>query len=817
MLKKIPRSVDMIDEVVSDALEAGIVQLRAEDEQLDGRTVRIHGRRVLNFSSCSYLGLELDPRLAQGAIEATQRYGTQFSSSRSYVSAPPYEELEALLARIFEAPVLVAQSTTLAHLSSLPVLIEKEDAVVLDHQVHQSVHLAASQLRLQGNTVELVRHGRVERLEQKIRKLSSGHRRVWYLGDGVYSMYGEFAPARALAWLLSRHEQLHLYLDDAHGMSWTGRHGRGYAAEHFGGHERVVIATSLNKSFACAGGALVFPNTALLQRVRNCGSTFMFSGPVQPPMLGAAIASARIHLSPEIERLQRELRERISLANSTAAELDLPLVSSSEVPIRYIGLGTRSSATDMAAHLLEEGIYVNPTAFPAVSAKRAGARFMVTRHHRPEDVEQLLRAMAERLPVSLAAGGMSRGDVDRVFGLEATRRRTTPEVPAVPELSLQHARTIRAIEPAEWDRCLGGRGVFDSSTLALFEEVFGPHQAPENRWNFHYFLVRDGAGRIVLATFFTESLWKDDLLSTVTVSNAVERQRAEDPYFLTSRTLSMGSLLTEGDHLYLDRNADWRAALRLLLAAVEHVREEEEISTIVFRDLPSDDEELSSSLAEVDFLRLPAPDTWVVDVDWGTHDEYLERLSRRARRFHERVVRPAADGWELEVVTGGGDPEVDWDYLHTLYREVQGRHLTINTFPLPMELLPQMVDTRGWEILLLRLRDEEDGNHKAPPRGFAACRFGAGRYDWLLVGMDYDYVESHGLYSQLISRVVKRAKQLGATKVGLGLGSETMKQRFGARCVPRATYVQSLDHFHHDVLALLESDRLMKKGSTHST
>ena len=83
-------------------------------------------------------------------------------------------------------------------------------------------------------------------------------------------MYGEFAPARALAWLLSRHEQLHLYLDDAHGMSWTGRHGRGFAAEHFGGHERVVIATSLNKSFACAGGALVFPNTdPVTLRVRS--------------------------------------------------------------------------------------------------------------------------------------------------------------------------------------------------------------------------------------------------------------------------------------------------------------------------------------------------------------------------------------------------------------------------------------------------------------------------------------------------------------------------------------------------------------------
>ena len=41
--------------------------------------------------------------------------------------------------------------------------------------------------------------------------------------------------------------------------------------------------------------------------------------------------------------------------------------------------------------------------------------------------------------------------------------------------------------------------------------------------------------------------------------------RAEDPYYLTSMTFAMGSLLTEGDHLYLDRNADWRGALDLLM------------------------------------------------------------------------------------------------------------------------------------------------------------------------------------------------------------------------------------------------------------
>ena len=37
----------------------------------------------------------------------------------------------------------------------------------------------------------------------------------------------------ALVELLGRYEQLHLYLDDAHGVSWCGEHGKGYIEAEF--------------------------------------------------------------------------------------------------------------------------------------------------------------------------------------------------------------------------------------------------------------------------------------------------------------------------------------------------------------------------------------------------------------------------------------------------------------------------------------------------------------------------------------------------------------------------------------------------------
>ena len=117
-------------------------------------------------------------------------------------------------------------------------------------------------------------------------------------------------------------------------MSWCGRRGRGFASGAFEGHERVVIAVSLNKAFGAGGGALVFPEARLRQKILNCGSPMIFTGPIQPPVLGAAVASARLHLSPEIDRLQAALLARIRFANQAARALDLPLASCSQFSIR---------------------------------------------------------------------------------------------------------------------------------------------------------------------------------------------------------------------------------------------------------------------------------------------------------------------------------------------------------------------------------------------------------------------------------------------------------------------------------------------------
>ena len=795
----------MVDDAITEAAGHGVVFLQAEDTPLDGREVWIDGRRRINFASCSYLGLELDPRLKAGATRAIERFGTQFSASRTYLSGPLYDELESQLDQIFDGHALVTPNTTLGHAAALPVLIGHNDAVLLDHQVHHSVQLVIPQLRSQGASIEIVRHGEIEALDARIRELSATHDKIWYLADGVYSMYGDFAPASAITLLMELHEKLHLYVDDAHGMSWYGRNGRGFARESLPWNERVVLAVSLNKAFGAGGGAVIFFDEEMRRRVRTCGGPMIFTGPLQPPMLGAALASARLHTSGEVETMQSELRQRIDFTNRMCRELDLPLVSDSDVPIRFIGLGLPPSIHDMSAHVLEQGFIANCATFPAVSARCSGLRFTVTRHQTEADIRSFLETVAARLPESLACSGASRADVDRAFGLRP-RERSGPSAPSSP-LRLEHETSIDALDPAEWDGLLGGRGAFDAAALHFLEEAFGADQKPENRWRFHYYVVRDAEDQPVLATFFTESMWKDDLAADGEVSRSIEAKRLDDPHFLTSRVLAMGTLLTEGELLYLDRDADWRGALKLLQTRVEADREEAAANLVAFQDSSAQSESIDGEMRAAGFVPTPLPNSFAVDARFSDWDAHLATLSTRARRFQRKQVEPFDGAWELEVIDRQGrtPSEAEWAHFYGLYQAVQRRSLALNTFPLPEDFFRRMLSHPGFELLTLTLRPEAGGSVDALPQVFGACFAGRTQYVPLVAGLDYRVVATHAGYRQLLKHALLRARVRGLERVFLGMGADLEKGRIGARPTEHRLYVQSHDHFQQDVMAIIST------------
>lgn len=388
--------MDAIDLSISEGVKRGILHLNQEGILTTDNQIRINGSNLVNFTSCSYLGLEHDVRLKNAAIAAVEKYGVQFSESRAYVSIGLYSELEELMSKIFGSPTIIAPTTSLAHLSAIPVILDSRDAVIADQQLHNSVLSGINVFRANWPIhFEVLRHNRIDLLFERIEVLQKTHDRVWYFADGVYSMFGDRCPSDEIFNLLNAYPSFHTYIDDAHSMSIMGKHGKGFILGERDIHDRMIVASSMAKAFATGGGILVLPNKEIARKIRACGAPFNSSGPLQPATLGAAVASAKIHLSEEIYALQAELVSRIKYANSLFKETSLPVISNFDSGIFFIGTSRSELAYIIMEKMMKRGFFLNIGVFPAVSKNHSGIRFTITVLQSYEQIEMMIMILNE--------------------------------------------------------------------------------------------------------------------------------------------------------------------------------------------------------------------------------------------------------------------------------------------------------------------------------------------------------------------------------------------------------------------------------------
>ena len=393
------RNLQMIESMMAGGAAAGLIRVHAGDEDLEGEAITVDGHRMLNFGSCSYLGLNTDTRLKAGAIEAIERFGPVFSSSTAYASVSLYADLKERLERIFEAHVVIPATTTLGHLAALPVLINPDDVVFVDINAHASIHLTTDVLRGRGTSVVELPHNDMEALERAIQNAErEGTCGIWYLADSIYSMYGDTAPVEAISELLNRYPSLHVYFDDAHGFGWSGLHGRGFVLERIPFHPRMVLAVGLGKAFGSGGAALAFADPDFASRVLHTGGPLTFSGPIHNAELGAAVASADIHLSPEHAELQSRLHDQIAFTGDILARHRLAVMSFEPTPIWFVRVGRNDQVMDLTRRLMDDGFFVNPSAYPAVPRGYGGIRFTHTLHQTNDQIESLVGSIARHMP-----------------------------------------------------------------------------------------------------------------------------------------------------------------------------------------------------------------------------------------------------------------------------------------------------------------------------------------------------------------------------------------------------------------------------------
>jgi len=813
--KQSNKFINTIDECLTNGVKNGIFQVSLEDNILDGRQVTIQGKKVVNFGSCSYLGLETDERLKQGAIDATLRYGTQYSSSRLFSACNLYEEVENLFYKIFDNNhSILAATTTLAHLGALPILVQDDDLIILDHQVHGSVQLAVQLLKARGTKVEMVKHNRMDMLEDMIKENPNKYNKIWYMADGLYSMYGDYAPMKDITYLLDKYSSFHVYIDDAHGMSWAGKHGNGYVLSQMPLHPKMILTTSLAKGFGTGGGVTILPDAEMKRKILTCGSSYTYSGPVQPPMIGASIASAKIHLTDEIYSLQNKLENKIALTRKVIDQYELPLVLPSSSPIFYIGLGLPRVGYNMVKRLLDEGFYTNIGIFPGVPVKCCGLRLAITNGQSDEDIKNVLEAFQYHFPRVLEEEGQTVEDISTNFDLpfENTVKRYTPvsSAPSDNVFQIQHETAIQNVDEKLWDDLLGANGTFDWQGCKFIEDTYCNNPDRENNWQLHYLVIKDQSGQPVLATYFTEMICKDDMIAPAETSRQIEEMRKKDKYYLASKVIMMGSLLSLGDHLYVDRNHPlWKNAVREMLNIMNEVKQNCGASAVQLRDFDTNDIEISDLLIKEGFIKMEMPDTHTLsNTKWENANEYLSGFSSNSRSQFKKLILSKGDFFKTSVLTGADKKKGDPLMWYKLYCNVKDKALNINTYTIPFKYFTNIIEHPNWEVIELRLKtaDMDSADKEGPLVAVNFCyKSSKNNYSFFAVGLDYDYVLSHGCYRQGLYQTVLRANKLGCDKLYLGMDASVEKKRFGVEVIQKSAYIQTNDNFNMELMGTLKS------------
>ncbi|XVV06116.1 aminotransferase class I/II-fold pyridoxal phosphate-dependent enzyme [Actinosynnema sp. CA-248983] len=359
----------------------------------DGVLRTADGHEFVNFTCCSYLDLDSHPAVIEGAVAALRRFGVlDHCIPRSRVQIPALLELEASLGELFGADVVSAISAGVASAGLLPLIASGHlgngvrPLMVFDKNCHVSMAGAKPSCADETEVVSCDHHD-VGFLEDMCKR----YRRVCYVVDGSDSL-GGYAPVRELAELQEKYGLL-VYYDDSHSISAYGERGIGYVRSHCPVlDERTITVATLNKAFGTSGAAIMLDGypKQVLRIVERFAGALSYSQPMNTAAVGASLASAEIHRTPELGMLQKRLYANIELFDSLLASEQ----SGSAYPIRVVPVSDEAVVA-AGRRVFEAGFYVSPVFFPIVARGTAGLRVMLRAGQTEEQIRSLCAVLGE--------------------------------------------------------------------------------------------------------------------------------------------------------------------------------------------------------------------------------------------------------------------------------------------------------------------------------------------------------------------------------------------------------------------------------------
>ncbi|MBL8622598.1 MAG: glycine C-acetyltransferase [Myxococcales bacterium] len=380
---------DVFARTLADIRDAGLWKHERIIASPQAAHITAGGREVVNFCANNYLGLSSHPRVTAAARQALDERGYGLSSVRFICGTQDrHKELEAAISTFLGTEDTILYGSCFdANGGLFETLLGEDDAIISDALNHASIIDGVRLCKAERHRYE---HDDLADLEAKL-QATAGKRLRMIATDGVFSMDGDIARLDAICDLAERYRAL-VMVDDSHATGFVGKTGRG-TAEHRGCMDRVDVYTStLGKALGGASGGFTSGKREIIDLLRNRSRPYLFSNTLAPPIVAGSLAA--IALLSESTELRDKLERNTARfrAGMTAAGLN---IRPGTHPITPVMLGDARLANQMAARLLELGIYVIGFSFPVVPKGAARIRVQLSAAHSEDDVDRAVAAFAQ--------------------------------------------------------------------------------------------------------------------------------------------------------------------------------------------------------------------------------------------------------------------------------------------------------------------------------------------------------------------------------------------------------------------------------------
>lgn len=355
-----------------------------------GAEIRVaDGKEVLNFCANNYLGLSNHPALKNAAKNALDTHGYGVSSVRFICGTQDiHKQLEKSIAQFFGTDDTILYAACFdANGGVFEPLLTEEDAIISDALNHASiidgVRLCKAQRYRYANADMLD-------LEEQLKKAQAQRYRL-IVTDGVFSMDGNVAPLDKIYALAEKYDAM-IMIDESHSAGVVGETGRGVTERYNLKGKIEIITGTLGKAFGGAIGGFTTGKQEIIDMLRQRSRPYLFSNSI-PPMVAAA-GVRMFELIDETNDLQEKLHKNTAyfVEKMKTAGFD---IKPTESAICAVMLYDAKLSQDMAANLLNEGIYVTGFYFPVVPKGQARIRVQISAAHEQAHLDKCIAAFTK--------------------------------------------------------------------------------------------------------------------------------------------------------------------------------------------------------------------------------------------------------------------------------------------------------------------------------------------------------------------------------------------------------------------------------------